>query len=451
MNIPTPFWRTQPGALDNHRTTADLPTSADVIVIGAGHAAASFVTHLLSLGGANPPSVLVLEERQLCSGATGRNGGHCKPDHHKQIANLARRYGIAAAAEVADLELANFEALKHYIETEQVDCDMVITRAMDVTMTDTLSKQDLDGYNLLLQSGVAAASNCEYTGKLDAERAYKVSGIKGAKSCFSYPAAHLWPYKLVHHMFAQAIAQGLNLQTETKVTHIVKADDLSGSWLVHTPRGVVRGQKVIVLTNAYTSSVLPEYEGKIIPYRAICARIVPETTAPPLENTYALRFANWDHDYLIPRSDGSIVVGGARSAFFQDSSEWYERRDDDSIIEPARHYFDGFMQQHFEGWENVRTSVAQLWTGIMGYSADSLPRIGAVPRRPGVFIMAGFTGHGMAQIFSCAKGLAEMVTNGTTYEQTDLPRLFEETEARLASQENMVCTSYLAATQQSKL
>lgn len=31
---------------------------------------------------------------------------------------------------------------------------------------------------------------------------------------------------------------------------------------------------------------------------------------------------------------------------------------------------------------------------VLGYSSDLLPYVGEVPNKPGVFICAGFTGHG---------------------------------------------------------
>jgi hypothetical protein len=39
----------------------------------------------------------------------------------------------------------------------------------------------------------------------------------------------------------------------------------------------------------------------------------------------------------------------------------------------------------------------------MGYSSDHIPRVGPIPCRPGMFIMGGFTGHGMPQV-SLRKG-----------------------------------------------
>jgi hypothetical protein len=326
---------------------------------------------------------IVHDRQRLIARANVNAGGHCKPDSHKSIAELAHRYGVEAAAEVAAFENVNLKAVKKYIEDEKVDCNFVTTRAFDVQMTESIHKADLEGYRFLRKEGVPSSFDVSYNGsehvtnvsqpmlpsRSELISVSQVCGIKDARSCYSYEAAHLWPYKLVHHMFTRAVAQGVNLQTNTKVTDIAKQANSPQKWEVRTSRGVVRARKVVVMTNAYTSSILPEYKGVIIPYRAICARIMPEGNAPPLLNTYGIRFSSWDHDYLVPRPDGSIIVGGARSEFFKDLKQWYGRTDDNLLIEPARHYFDDYMQRHFKGWESVTTKVTHLWTGSKWSSA----------------------------------------------------------------------------------
>lgn len=193
----------------------------------------------------------------------------------------------------------------------------------------------------------------------------QISCVKGAKSAFSYTSGHLWPYKLVHHLFAEAIKKGVNLQTETPVQGMSDHPDDEGYWTVHTARGTIRAKKIVVTSNAYTSSILPEYEGKIIPYRGVCCRITcpDQRSSPRLSTSYALRFADWDFDYLIPRPDGSIVVGGARSAYLSSKDVWYSNVDDSELIEQARAYFDGYMQRHFHGWEDSNAEVSDIWTG----------------------------------------------------------------------------------------
>ncbi|KAJ3529638.1 hypothetical protein NM208_g9668 [Fusarium decemcellulare] len=433
------FWRSQTGDLDNHRSTNELPDECDIVVIGAGYSGATLVTHILSKCVGQAPSILVLEARQLCSGATGRNGGHLKPDSYYAISRLANEYGIEAAVEVANFESANVEAVTNFIRDENIDCDFVLTRAVDVQFSAEQQDRIEAGYKSLLAKGVEATKHTYCAPRKFAE---KLSGVKGAKGCFSYTAGHLWPYKLIHHMFCNAVAKGVNLQTNTPVQKISSTRDDNGFWTMTTERGAVKTQKIIMATNAHTAALLPEYGGKIIPYRAICSRITTPGKAPLLANSYALRFKDWDFDYLIPRPDGSIIVGGAREAYVRHLEDWYGNADDTKVIERARHYFDGYMQRHFHGWENSGAKVDDVWTGIMGYSSDRLPRVGAIPERPGMFIMGGFTGHGMPQVFLCASGMADVILGNKEFNESGIPRLFQESRERLDDSRNRVLELY---------
>lgn len=73
-NATVPYWRTELHVLDEHRTTEELPTECDVAIIGAGMSGIATAYHISKLAGRKMPSVVILEARQLCSGATGRNG-----------------------------------------------------------------------------------------------------------------------------------------------------------------------------------------------------------------------------------------------------------------------------------------------------------------------------------------------------------------------------------------
>lgn len=74
-NATLPFWRTEPHDLDTFRSTEALPTECDTLVIGAGYAGVSTLYHLLDSDNAPDPSkIVMLEAREACSGASGRNG-----------------------------------------------------------------------------------------------------------------------------------------------------------------------------------------------------------------------------------------------------------------------------------------------------------------------------------------------------------------------------------------
>lgn len=63
------FWHQSPSeVLKGHRTTDQLPTTADVVVVGSGIAGAFAARELVSKG----RKVVMVEAREACWGATGR-------------------------------------------------------------------------------------------------------------------------------------------------------------------------------------------------------------------------------------------------------------------------------------------------------------------------------------------------------------------------------------------
>ena len=73
-----PFWRTELHELDSHRSTPHLPEECDVLIVGAGFSGAA-LAHYLYEDNPSPPSTVILEAREACSGATGRNGMWLSP------------------------------------------------------------------------------------------------------------------------------------------------------------------------------------------------------------------------------------------------------------------------------------------------------------------------------------------------------------------------------------
>ncbi|KAL5872586.1 hypothetical protein ACKVWC_008209 [Pyricularia oryzae] len=70
------YWQDPPDqVIANLRSSPDLTQDADVVMIGSGITGAAIAWHLLQDDAEGPkPKVVVLEARETCSGATGRNG-----------------------------------------------------------------------------------------------------------------------------------------------------------------------------------------------------------------------------------------------------------------------------------------------------------------------------------------------------------------------------------------
>jgi glycine/D-amino acid oxidase-like deaminating enzyme len=166
-NSTLPFWRTEPHPLDEHRSTTELPAvPQDVVIIGSGFACTACAYYLTQDASWSPQTqrIIMLEARQACSGATGRNGelfspnpsrthplsnapscplsqvpiredrirqvsppslffllffflltspsyhqgGHCRPDLHQRLAGRRQRQGLDAANAVAVFEAATW-------------------------------------------------------------------------------------------------------------------------------------------------------------------------------------------------------------------------------------------------------------------------------------------------------------------------------------------------------
>jgi glycine/D-amino acid oxidase-like deaminating enzyme len=434
-NPTIPFWHRDLDALHDHRSTETLPASSDVVIIGAGYAGIATAYHLAKGEVTDKNlSVAILEARGVCSGATGRNGGHLRPDLYTPMTKLIERVGIDLALEVPEFEIAHLPVLKSLIEKEKIDCDFTLTRSIDVWCNEEAALKAKEMFDILRSRNLETMKDVFFVLGKEAEG---LSGVKGAKACASFTAGSLWPYKFILHLTKLILGTGLvNLQTHTPVTSVTRQS--SGTFVVTTTRGTTIAKKIVYANNAYISGLLPQYGPAIVPCKGLCTHLsVPEgTRAPLLNNSYIIREDDKTLSYLIPRADGTIVVGGANSRYQSFPEQWYNNVDDSVLIETVENYYDGFMQRIFHGWEDSGAQVDTVWTGIMGYSWDSQPHVGVLPGHDNQYVLAGFNGHGMPVVFLSALGVAKMVANGIEFEHTGVPKVFQTTKERLENAKN---------------
>src|SRR5689334_12258385 len=69
------FWLKAPHPQLQNTQSTELPLTADIAIIGSGISATSVARTLLQHNAQS--KILMLDARDICSGATGRNGGHC--------------------------------------------------------------------------------------------------------------------------------------------------------------------------------------------------------------------------------------------------------------------------------------------------------------------------------------------------------------------------------------
>jgi glycine/D-amino acid oxidase-like deaminating enzyme len=116
LPVPDPtssYWQSEPHKLSNHQSP-HLPPTVNVAIIGSGMTGISAAYHLLQ----HKPNlrITILEARSLTSGATGRNGGHCKEDPYDDYEDLKELYGKEGARRVVKFRLAQLDALVEVTE-----------------------------------------------------------------------------------------------------------------------------------------------------------------------------------------------------------------------------------------------------------------------------------------------------------------------------------------------
>ncbi|KAG6008704.1 hypothetical protein E4U21_004059 [Claviceps maximensis] len=440
------YWHKDPStALLGHRTTNELPSAAEVVVIGTGITGAFAARELLA-GGRH---VVHVEAREACWGATGRNGGHCQPMLYKSKPSVAR------------FELGTYIYLRDLIATHQISCDWRTVGGVHALFEDEAVEVVEKMIERLNREEPDLADKVTVVNK--DHRGLQILRVPWARGAVYQPnAAKLWPYKLVAWVLESLLrgypASRYNLQTNTPVEHLQQVVGHDDGWIVHTSRGQIAARDVLLACNGYTSYLLPKMTGVVTPIRGQIAGLAPPGDYVALEHTHVWMRDKSDDDYLIQRDeDGILILGGERFAV-PDGEEgvW-----DDGEVNPAigKKLRGGLKKSvklrepgHKEEEEQLHAKYE--WTGIMGYSKDRNPWVGRVPvafggkkdddddddddddgngngngsRRGHLWISAGYSGHGMPSAARCGMRVANMMLGKT--ETFDMPEEYVASEER---------------------
>lgn len=474
-----PFWLNERNEkIAKLQTCHKIPQFVDICVIGTGLSGAMIVHRLTKQmeqlsNTKKKPSILMLDAQNLCEGATARNGGHCKPLNYLGFREDAKRLGAKAVDELYSFESSQIEKYIELVQEEDIDCDFHVTRAIDVYFDPEAAKEakkDFEERKKLFPESVVKDDVQEIANK---DILNTMAGtVNGQWGCH-YKAGHLWPYKLATQLTLKSIdrAKGnLNVKTNTPVIKIKQKAKFAHQ--VYLKEESFHAKILIFCSNAWTSGLLPQFKEKIVPVKGTVAAIHPSKNHQigtesqggqgKLQFTYGLRADQMD--YMIVRQgrgripgvgDQSIILGGGRSAYATDVESWYNNNDDTTLLPNTQRYFSNFMPRFFNNWkidndqkDDHSGKLYSVWTGILGYSHDLLPYVGRIDQ--GLYISAGFTGHGMPRIPACSISIADMALSESLsmYRQPsketrlafekEVPKPYHYSRSRLANPENLI-------------
>lgn len=450
---------------------------ADVVIIGSGITGTSLARHLLrssQLAGIDVPKVTVLEARAICSGATGRNGGHINEVGYSEYMHLAELYGREAAAKITKFRIGHLDELmkvakeEGLVEESQIRVVDSVSAFFDETALDVAHKglvemrKDLGD---IVEKWVTIEKDDE-----EGLNELKRLGLASSKGCIRGRAGAVWPYKLVTGILSNLLRdfeEKFGIFEHTPATNIYKTED--GHFMVETPRGNTKTKHVVHATNGYVGHLLPAVRGAIFPLRGqMSAQKRPDWFPCQAEE----RSWNFEYevgfDYLtqIPYNKslksesagaggeskeekedvcgGDLMCGGGFAQTRNCGLEELGVTDDSVLNSEAAGHLKTALGKAFDppSGEEKRGEfeVKSMWTGIMGFSMDSLPFVGKLPEsmtkrymfqeegkqieipilskhikgkkmemKGAEWMSAAYSGEGMVNAWGCGKALASMI------------------------------------------
>ena len=324
----------------------DPGTRVDVAVIGGGVTGCSCALALAERG----LRVRLHEARRIASGASGRNGGFALRGGAMPYQRARERLGSEVAAEFWRFTERSLDRM------EELAGD-ALCRVGSLRLTDDEELGDIRAeYEALREDGLDA----EWVDSLDPplDRLFR--------GAIRHPGdGSLQPARWVRRLAARAQEAGAQIVQESRVRALEELD----------------ADHVVIATDGYTGGLLPHLDEAIQPVRGQV--IVTEPLGRRLFD--CPHYARRGFDYWQQTPDRRLVLGGRR-----DSSLETEYTNEEAITDPIQQELESFAAELL----GEPPAIEHRWAGIFGATDDNLPLVGAVPGREGVWVAAGYSGHG---------------------------------------------------------
>ena len=352
---------------------------AEVAVVGGGITGASIAYHLAARG----VDVVLLERAGIASGPTGRSTALIREHYSQpllvQMAAHGRRAYASFREEVGFS--AGFERVGLLVSADPADRGAIehnveLGRSLGVN-TQLVAAEDVRELDPRIAAGDLIW-------------------------CWEPEAGVCDPYAAAAGYATAAGRLGARIITARRVASVAPGR-------VETDAGAVEAETVVVAAGPWSPALLAPlgYELPLVVARAEVGRYrlpLGETSPPSIADFSALSF------YLRPAAEGVIEVGSL------------DPRHADTPVDP-----DGCPDyaepESLDGYARaVAERVPALsgghwrgsWSGLYDVTPDWHPALGPVPGTNGVFVTAGFSGHGFKLAPAVGVALAELIVGGAS-------------------------------------
>jgi len=333
----------------------------DVAIVGGGVTGCACALRLAEAG----RRVRLFEAREIASGASGRNGGFA-------LRGGAPAYDVARRELGAEQARALWVLTERYLDRLEQLAGNAFRRTGSLRLAaDSRESLELEAeYEALREDGFAV----EWRAELPPPLAGRFDG-----AIFHPPDGSLQPARWVRRLAARG-RSGVELREHARVESLAELE----------------AEHVVLATDGYTHGLVGELDAAIKPTRGQVL-----VTEPLEQILFACpHYARHGYDYWQQTPDGRLVAGG-----FRDKALDHEYTSEEATT-PA---IQGHLEQFATELLGEAPEIEHRWAGIFGTTADRLPLVGRVPGHDGVWVAAGYSGHGNVMGLACGDLLANAI------------------------------------------
>ena len=305
--------------------------------------------------------VRLYEAREIAGGASGRNGGFALRGGALPYDEARRRMGAENARalwQLTERTLDRFEALAGDAFRRVGSLRVAVDAAETERVGAELEALREDGF--------------------DADWASPPAGF--AAAVLNPPDGSIQPARWVRGLAARAAEAG---------AEIVEGAPIDAGELAELPTTAV-----VLATDGLTAVLAPELDGQVWPVRGQVL-----VTAPLATRLFDRpHYARDGFDYWQQLADGRLLVGGRRDV---------GGVSEDTAVEQTTQPIQLELEALAAQLAGAPVEITHRWSGIWGETADRLPFVGRL--RDGVWVAAGYSGHGNVLGLACGELVARAV------------------------------------------
>ena len=377
---------------------AELPTSAEVVVVGGGMLGASAAYHL-ARAGMRP---LVIEANAPAWGASGRNAGMALAGlggHFPRVTRLVQEAGGRSILDYTTRSLDMLEAwdaeLPGGIEWDRFgSLDLAVDEAEEAHVRRTADLQAAEGLDVAI---VGRSELAELAPALAAEE------VRAAK--WTPRDAKLNPFRLCYGLLEAVRSLGGTVVTGVRADRILaRGGRVAG---VATSHGDVSAGALLLASNAWTPALAPHLAANLTPIReTVCVtEMLPFEIGRPGFET------NQCNEYWRQMRSGEVVIGG-----FAVADESMGIGSYSTVVRPdVPPLLAALLARLHPKLSDAR--IIRCWAGLLDFASLEIPMAGPLPAEdgtplPGAYVAAGLTGHGHPYAPILGKLMAELMETG---------------------------------------